>query len=110
MEKNHMRRLIAVFGNPASKLGITGSPAQLRGITCLTALVGGMALTQAFAREPVEPEARPTNKITPAAAVAPRAEVAIPACLERLKLTQPQEGQAREIVRRYDATLDAVWK
>ncbi|MBI3860413.1 MAG: hypothetical protein HY290_00805, partial [Planctomycetia bacterium] len=30
--------------------------------------------------------------------------------LEKLKLTQPQQAQAKEIVRKFDTSLDTVWK
>jgi len=88
-----MRRFIRVFGKVA-----------------LTALVGGLALTQGFAKEPAEPEAKPINKLKAANATAPATEAAIPACLEKLKLTQTQQTQARQIVSKYDASLDGVWK
>ena len=105
-----MRRFSTVVSKVASKAGTIVKRARLGRIACLTALVGGLALTQGFAKEPAEPEARPSSKIKPASATAPAAEAAIPACLEKLKLTQPQQTQAKEIVRKYDASLDAVWK
>lgn len=80
--------------------------ASLKRAACLVAVGGALALTPAFAAEPAPTD----SKIKPANATAPAADAAIPACLERLKLTQPQQAQAKEIVRKYDATLDAVWK
>ena len=103
-----MRRFITNFGYVASQSGRIAKQAPLRRITYLAALVGGLALTQGFANEPSE--ARPGSKIKPATATFTAAETAIPACLEKLKLTQPQQAQAKEIVRKYDASLDAVWK
>jgi len=105
-----MRNFITGFGQVASKSGTLVKRAPLRRIACLTALVGGLSLTQGFAKEPAEPEARPGSKIKPASAAAPAAEAALPACLEKLTLTQPQQTQAREIVHKYDAKLDTVWK
>lgn len=105
-----MRRLNTIFGRIASKSGTLVKRAPLRRIACLTALVGGLTLTQGFAKEPAEPEARPFNKAKSANAAAPAAEATIPACLEKLKLTQPQHTQAKQIVGKYDAKLDAVWK
>jgi hypothetical protein len=84
--------------------------APFRRIACLAALASGLALTQGFAKEPAEPEARPISKVKPASAAAPATEAGIPACLEKLKLTQPQQAQAKEVVRKYEASVDAVWK
>lgn len=103
-----MRRFITVFAKVASNSGTLVNRAPLSRIACLTALVGGLALTQGFAKEPAE--ARSSSKIKPATAAAPATEAAIPASLEKLKLTQPQQAQAKEIIRKYDASLDAVWK
>jgi hypothetical protein len=108
--ENTMRRFITGFGKVASQSGTIVKRAPLRRVACLTALVGGLALAQGFANEPAEPEARPINKIKPASAATPATEAAIPACLEELKLSQPQQTQAKEVVRKYDAKLDAVWK
>jgi len=109
-QEHTMRRFSTVFGKVASDSGSLVNRAPFWRIACLTALLGGLALTQGFARDPAEPEARPSSKIKPASAAAPAAEAVIPACLENLKLTQPQQTQAKEIVRQYDAKLDAVWK
>jgi len=105
-----MRRFITVFGQVTSKSGTIVKRARFGQIACLTALVGGLALTQSFAKEPAEPETRPSSKIKPVSAAAPATEAAIPPCLETLELTPPQKAQAKEIVRKYDAKLDAVWK
>jgi len=105
-----MRRFNTIFAKVASQSGTIVKRAPLRRIACLTALVGGLTLTQGFAKEPAQPEARPLNKVKGASAAAPATEVAIPACLEKLKLTETQHTQAKQIVSRYDAKLDAVWK
>ncbi|MFN0053303.1 MAG: hypothetical protein ACKV0T_14060 [Planctomycetales bacterium] len=77
---------------------------------CLAALVGVCALSQAIAKDPVEPEARPSNKIKSAPATAAAEDGALPACLDKLKLTAPQQAQAKDIVQKYDVTQAAVWK
>ncbi len=105
-----MRRFITVFGKVASYSGTLVKRAPLPRIACLTALAVGLALTQGVAKEPAEPEARSNSKIKSANAAAPAAEAAIPACLEKLNLTPPQQTKAKEIVRKYDASLDGVWK
>lgn len=86
------------------------NPVILRRAACLVAAATAFAFTPAFGNEPAQAEANQNSKIKPAAALAPAAETAIPACLQKLTLTQPQQSQAKEIVRKYDVTLDAVWK
>ena len=105
-----MRQFITAFGKVASHSKTIGSGAPFRRTACLAALVGGLALTQGFAKEPAEPEARSANRVKPANATAPAAEGALPAGLEKLKLTQPQQTQAKEVVRKFDVKVDAVWK
>lgn len=109
-EKNTMRRFITNLGQRAANSKTIVNRVPFRQIACLAALVGCVALTQGFAREPAAPAARPSSKIKPAGAVAQATDPAIPACLENLKLTEPQQIQAKEVVRKYDAALDAVWK
>jgi Spy/CpxP family protein refolding chaperone len=59
--------------------------------------------TSAFADDPADASDRNT-------ALAAPGEVAIPTCLEKLTLTQPQQEQIKQIVREYDADLALVWK
>ena len=50
---------------------------------------------------------------TPDTRSRPRAEtkgVAIPTCLERLTLTQPQQDRVREIVRKDDGDIESAWQ
>lgn len=105
-----MRRCITGFGNFMSRSGSIVNLVSFQRIACLTALVGGLALAQGFAKEPAEPEARPGSKIKSGNASAPAAEAMIPACMEKLKLTQSQQAHAKDIVHKYDAELDKVWK
>lgn len=86
------------------------NPVTLRRAAFLAVAGGVFALTQGFADEPAKTEAKSTSKIKTANATAPAAEAAIPACLEKLKLTGLQQAQAKDIIAKYDATLDAVWK
>jgi hypothetical protein len=105
-----MSRLFSVCRYVQSHTGSATNRANLRRALGLVAIGGVFALTQALAKEPAEGDAKLTSKIKSAGATAPAAETAIPDCLEKLKLTQPQQTQAKEIVRKYDADLDAVWK
>lgn len=59
--------------------------------------------TSAFADDPADASDRNTVLAAPG-------EVAIPTCLEKLTLTQPQQEQIKQIVREYDADLASVWK
>jgi hypothetical protein len=110
MKENTMRRLMNVFCNAEPRSGSEMIRGTLRRVACLMAVGGVFALTQAFAKDPAEPEARPINKLKPASATATADTTAMPECLGNLKLTQAQQTQAKEIIRKYDATLDAVWK
>jgi hypothetical protein len=103
-----MRQLLTVFRNNNPLSGAFMNQVTLRRAACLMAVGTVIALTQTFAKDPAPTDAKSTSKIKPPSATA--AEPAIPACLEKLKLTQPQQDQAREIVGKYDATLDTVWK
>ena len=104
-----MRRLKNVFCNVELRLRTLMVRATLRRVACLVAAGGVFTLTPAFAKDPAESEARPINKLKPASATAADA-AAMPECLEKLNLSQSQQTQAKEVIRKYDATLDAVWK
>jgi hypothetical protein len=105
-----MRRLMNVFCNLGPRSRTVMIRATLRRVACLVAVGGVLGLTQAFAKDPAEPESRPINKLKPASAAATAETAAMPEFLEKLKLSQSQQSQAKEIIRKYDATLDAVWK
>ena len=89
-----MRRLFSVFSKTEAGSGSMMTAETLRRTACLVAVGGVLALAQAFANEPVLTESKP----------------AIPECLEKLKLTPPQQVQIQEVIRKYDASLDLVWK
>lgn len=105
-----MRRLFSVFSKSESGSGSMLTPVTLRRATCLAAVAGVLALVPAFAQERVQKEAKSPNVINQTGPQAPTAAVMIPECLEKLKLTPPQQGQIQEIIRKYDASLDIVWK
>lgn len=105
-----MRRIVTAFRKVVSQSATIASRIPNPRTACLTAIVGGLALTQGFAREPAEPVAQAVNKLKPAITATPAAEAAIPACLEKLKLTQPQQAQAKDVSHKYNASIDAVWK
>lgn len=65
--------------------------------------VGILTLAPAFAQNPDDTGAKPQNQAAPG-------DVAIPACLEKLKLTQQQQEQIKQIIRDYDTDLALVWK
>ena len=105
-----MRRLMNVFCKVEPRSGTLMTPANLRRAACLVTVGGVLALTQALAKEPAEP-GQPSNKIKQASGtVAAAQETPVPECLERLKLSQAQQTKAKEVIHKYDATMDAVWK
>ena len=53
---------------------------------------------------------RARSKIKRTGATAPAAEAALPECLEKLKLSQPQQTEVRDILQKYDGSINAVWK
>jgi hypothetical protein len=71
-------------------------------------VIGGVLTVSAVLAQQVIRDAKPTAKdpSTPAAAK----DVAMPGCLHAMQLTSEQQDQIREIVREYDADVDAVWK
>ena len=74
---------------------------------CLLALAG-VGFTFASAKEPADdnqPNAR--NKRSATAPIA--ADAAIPACLEKLKLSPPQQTEVKAIMLKYDGSIHAVW-
>jgi hypothetical protein len=110
MKENTMRRLMNIFCNLEPCSGTVMNRATLRRVACLVAVGGVLGLTQAFAKDPAEPESRPINKLKPASAAATAETAAMPEFLEKLQLSQSQQTQAKEIIRKYDAALEAVWK
>ena len=118
-----MRRLMNVFCNAEPRSGTLLTPPNLRRVACLVTVGGVLALTQAFAKEPAENGAQPVNKLKPAngtvstsgtgaanSTAAGSQETPIPECLEKLKLSQTQQTKAKEVLHKYDATIDTVWK
>jgi hypothetical protein len=103
-----MRRITTVFCNVWSNPGTLMNQVTLKRAMCLLALAG-VTFTLASAKAPAD-DKDPGSKLKRTAAPAAAAEAALPACLEKLKLSQPQQTEVKEIVRKYDATLDAVWK
>lgn len=86
-----MRRLITDFYRVRSNPRGILPRFALGGILCALAAACVLALEPAVARE------------------APRDQVAIPECLQKLNLTPQQQDQVKEIVRDYDADITSVW-
>jgi hypothetical protein len=57
-----------------------------------------------------DPDLKSANKGAPARDKAQTEPVAIPECLEALKISQSQQDQVHDVVRKYDAALAAAWK
>jgi hypothetical protein len=80
---------------------------SLTQVSSLLAVAGALALAPAFAKDE---ETKSNNKGTPVRAKVSPDHASIPACLEKLKLSQPQQDQVKEIVGKHDADLAVVWK
>lgn len=82
---------------------------SLTRVSSLLAVAGALALSPAFAQEPAK-GTKSINKGPSVGAKASSAQAAIPACLEKLNLSQQQQDQVKGIVGKYDAELAVVWK
>jgi len=79
---------------------------SLSAITWAVAVV--LTCGSAFALEPADTDVTDTDvKPRPQAA---SNDVALPACLEELALSQQQQDQIKQIIREYDADVALVWK
>jgi len=78
----------------------------LRRIGGFMAAGGVLIGSQAMAQD----DAKPARNEIAQAKTPHVAEAAIPECLEKLKLTEPQQTKAKEIIHDYDAKLADVWK
>jgi hypothetical protein len=107
MEKIHMRHSNFMFNQSPSTRKMTRL--VFRRAICLSALSGLLTFTAASAKEPANGDAKANTRIKQAAAEDATAEATLPACLEKLKLTDEQQTQAKEIVGKYDEKIDAVW-
>jgi hypothetical protein len=75
-------------------------------VSSLLAVAGILALAPAFADEKDEK----SNNKGAAVKLPNHEQVAIPQCLEKLKLSGQQEEQVKGIIRSYDESLSMVWK
>ena len=82
---------------------------NFRRVSSLLAVAGVVGLSPVFAKDPVATEGKPAGKAAAVQAQAQAEPVAIPECLEKLKLSDKQQDQIKEIVREYDGSLDTVW-
>jgi hypothetical protein len=74
---------------------------------CLLALAATCTLAPAFAEEPRQDEARPSQ--SPRAERDTATEAVVPECLEMLKLSKEQHQEIEGLVREYDADINEVW-
>ena len=110
MEKFTMRHTMTGSRNVQSN-GVVGRHRfTLKGVSALLAVAGVMALAPAFAKDPAAAEDKPTGKGPAIQARAHADSVAIPECLEKLKLSAAQQSQVKEIVTNYDRSTGVVWK
>ena len=85
---------------------------RCRSFRCLTNLLAFgsvLSITSAFAEQPAGAVAKPAAKPTETRTQAHTESAAIPEWAEKINLTGQQQGQIKEIVRNYDASLGLVW-
>ena len=104
-----MRRLDTIISQTWPKAKSLMKSTAFRRAVCFVALASSFSISYAIAFEPAEnPSPATKNKLTGTSAAV--GEAVIPECLEHLKLSQPQQVEIKAIVKKYDASLDAVWK
>lgn len=82
----------------------------LKRVSSLLTVASVLALAPAFAKDPPTADTKPATKGQAIRAQAHSESVAIPECLEKLKLTSQQQDQVKDIIRNYDESLGVVWK
>jgi hypothetical protein len=82
---------------------------SFRRASSLLAVASVMAFAPAFAKDTDEKDEKSNGK-KPAVKVPNHEQVAIPQCLEKLKLSAPQEEQIKGIIGSYDESLRKVWE
>jgi hypothetical protein len=83
--------------------------AGFRKVSRVLAVVSVVALAPAYAKDSDEKETKSNAK--GAAVKVPNHEaVVIPECLEKLKLSAPQQAEIKGIIESYDESLATVWK
>lgn len=105
-----MRQSLSLFCNSSSNRSAPLHQIALKRAACLTALAALFTCTCASAREPAETDAKSNSGVKQAGARAPAEAGMLPECLAKLKLTASQQAQAKEIVGKYDAKINAVRK
>jgi hypothetical protein len=103
-----MRRLTTVFSRVESNSGVNVKRFSLKRASYLLAVAGLFVVTPAFAKEPAEADSSSKSKPAQAKAAMDE-EVTIPAVLEKLELSSKQQAEVKEIVRKYDTHIAAVW-
>lgn len=120
-----MRHLQTENCSVGSKVGRLPGRQFWKGMLSLLTVAGVISLAPAFAKDPQakDPQAKDLKAKNSQAKVVQEAneesatetrhqsaEVAIPACLEKLKLSADQQGQVQEVIRNYDQSIGLVWQ
>ncbi len=104
-----MRSLMTGFCKLQNKVAVALASVNIRRATGLLAVGGIMAMAPVFAKDSDEKEGKANGKES--AVKVPNHEiVAIPECLEKLKLSAQQEEQIKGIIGNYDHSIAMVWK
>jgi len=103
-----MRRLRNLCSSIQSRSRAAFRGVTLRRIGSFLAAGGVVFASSAMAQDDTKPVQKANSETkTPHAT---HAEAAIPECMEKLNLTEPQQTKAKEIISDYDAKLAMVWK
>ena len=104
-----MRHFMTAFCNVKSNGLVASHRLALGRVSCLLAVASVMTLAPAIAKDPAPAEIKAANK-GPSIHAKVQSEVAIPECLEKLKLSSQQQDQIKGIIQTYDGSLGVVWK
>lgn len=82
----------------------------LRRVPSLLAVAGLLSLTPVFGDEPAETAVKANTQAATSREQAHPESIAMPVCLEELKLSAPQQAQVKDIIQNYDRSISMVWK
>jgi len=104
-----MRRLMDVCSEVTNRLRVAMKGVTLRRAGSLLAAGAVCVSSNAFAQNQTKPERKAEAQVR-SVQEEKTAEIALPECMEKLKLSDEQQAKAKAIIRSYDSKLDVVWK
>ena len=104
-----MRHLLTGAWNVQSN-GIEILQPVYQRVSLALAIAGILCLSVAFGDDSVVKGPKSTNKEAEVSAQPKTETCEIPACLEKLKLSEKQQDQIKNLIREYDGSISSVWK